>query len=44
MGECGDPSKIIYSRYGNRMNEPPKVHLRYTCSNHARLAAIGSSL
>ena len=35
FGECSDPSKIIHDRNGNRVNDPPAVHFRYTCSNHA---------
>ncbi len=34
-GECEDRSKIIYDRNGNRVNECPEVHFKYTCSNHA---------
>ncbi len=34
FGECGDRTKIIYDRNGNRVTEPPEVHIRYTCSNH----------
>jgi hypothetical protein len=37
IGECHDFSKRIYDRNGNRVNEIPEVHLRYTCSNHRLL-------
>jgi hypothetical protein len=33
-GECADGAKIIYDRNGNRVNEPPSVHEKYTCSRH----------
>jgi hypothetical protein len=34
FGECADITKIIFDRSGNRMNERPDVHIRYTCANH----------
>lgn len=35
MGECCDSAKIIYDRNGNRIDDRPTVHIKYTCSNHA---------
>lgn len=33
-GECTDPDKAIYSRYGGRISPPPEVYASYECSNH----------
>jgi len=37
FGECTDRAKVIYDRNGNRVNEPPEVHKKYTCSEHKAL-------
>ena len=32
-GECTDPSKLIYVKSGDRINEPPEVNIKNECSN-----------
>ena len=32
-GECLDPSKIIYAKCGDRINEPPQVYIKNECQN-----------
>ena len=33
-GYCEDSAKIIWDRNGNRVNEQPDVHQKYTCTQH----------
>ena len=35
MGECEDRAKVIYDRNGNRVDDHPSVHKKYTCSQHS---------
>lgn len=37
-GECMDPTKIIYSRAGNRINSEPEVWPEFECSNHTSVS------
>lgn len=32
--ECGDPTKIIFSGGGDRVNSPPEVSSNFSCLNH----------
>ncbi len=34
LGECLDPSKIIYVQCGDAKNSPPDVEAKNECSNH----------
>ncbi|KKN12011.1 hypothetical protein LCGC14_1020790 [marine sediment metagenome] len=36
-GECHDPFKIIYYKYGDRANSEPVVNNNLTCSNYTVL-------
>lgn len=36
-GECQDPCKIIYAKYGDRINSTPSVHKTNDCCNHSGL-------
>jgi hypothetical protein len=34
-GECLDPTKRIYYKYGGPVDDPPSVNENMTCSNYA---------
>jgi len=36
-GECTDPSKIVYVKYGDRISSEPSVHKTNECCNHTSL-------
>ena len=34
-GECSDPAKVIFYKYGGAVNSLPEVHETFTCCNFA---------
>ncbi len=40
IGDCNDPTKIIYDSNSNRANDEPETRATYDCKNHRSIEVI----